>query len=206
MSVARLFAPRAVAVFAAALMALAFATTATTGMTGVNGVNGVNGENGARAGIAPEDQLFLAADAYYTGDFKKAIQAFGDVLVLDPDNVYALSRLGASLAAAGGPGADKAALEKFDAALAKAPNHLFARTWKGLVLLRAGDPAAALAECVQALRSGRTIPRRFLRLAWPALSPATRPEPLKNLRAWPPATTPRPRSMPPRPGFSRGLG
>ena len=139
MSVTRLFTTRVrvtrfPAVLLAALLVLVFA------------------ETGARAGVSQEDQLFLAADAYYTGDFKKAIQAFGDVLASDPDNLYALSRLGASLAAAGGPGADPAAMEKFDAVLAKAPGHLFSRTWKGLVLLRAGDSALAEAECGQALR------------------------------------------------------
>jgi tetratricopeptide (TPR) repeat protein len=146
MSVTRLPAPRArrpLAARAAGLVALVFAAIAAIGVLGVAG---------ARAGVSPEDQLFLAADAYYTGDFTKAIQAFGDVLALEPDNAYALSRLGASLAAAGGPGADAAALAKFDAVLAKIPGHLFARTWKGLVLLRAGDPARAEAECAQALR------------------------------------------------------
>jgi len=83
-----------------------------------------------------EDELFLAADAYYRGLDARAERAFGDVLKREPDNDYALARLGVLWAEKGDLDGAAASLEK---ALAVAPDNLFALKWLGIVALRRGD-------------------------------------------------------------------
>jgi tetratricopeptide (TPR) repeat protein len=135
-----------------------------------------------RAGqcVSQDDRLFLAADAYYLGDFPKAAQAFGDVLESDPDNLYALSRLGASLAVLG---RDTEALAAFEAVLAKRPDHLFARTFKGATLLRAGDAALAEAALSDVLRLAPDYPQALLLLTLARLAAGDKASALTHLAA-----------------------
>jgi tetratricopeptide (TPR) repeat protein len=94
------------------------------------------GGAGAAWTASLEDELFLAADAYYRGLDARSERAFGDVLKREPDNDYALSRLGVLLAEKGDLEGAAASLEK---ALAAAPDNLFALKWLGIVALRRGD-------------------------------------------------------------------
>jgi tetratricopeptide (TPR) repeat protein len=87
-----------------------------------------------------EDELFFAADAYYRGLDARAVGAFKDVLAREPDNDYALARLGVLLAEKGDLDAAAATFEK---ALAVAPDNLFALKWLGIVALRRGNPDEA---------------------------------------------------------------
>lgn len=87
-----------------------------------------------------EDELFFAADAYYRGLDDRASGAFEDVLRKDPDNDYALARLGVLSAEKGDL---DAAVRYLEAALAVAPDNLFALKWLGIAALRRGNPEEA---------------------------------------------------------------
>ncbi|QLA17398.1 tetratricopeptide repeat protein [Desulfolutivibrio sulfoxidireducens] len=87
-------------------------------------------------GASLEDELFFAADAYYQGLDDRAEQGFLDVLKKDPDNEYALGRLGVVLAERGD--LDGAA-GRFAHVLAVSPDNLFALKWMGILALRRGD-------------------------------------------------------------------
>jgi len=83
-----------------------------------------------------EDELFFAADAYYRGLDARAMGGFEDVLKKDPENGYALARLGVLLAEKGDLDAAGEALQK---ALAVDPDNLFAMKWLGILALRRGN-------------------------------------------------------------------
>lgn len=87
-----------------------------------------------------EDQLFLAADAYYRGLDSRAEGAFRDVLEREPDNAYALARLGVLLAEKGDLDGAETSLRK---ALDVSPDNLFALKWLGIAALRRGQPDEA---------------------------------------------------------------
>jgi len=101
------------------------------------------------AGVRPsgavslDDQVFYAVESMARGRYDQAAQALADVLVQDPDNAYAATRLGLADASLGRTEAARAVLGKV---LAANPTNLSALWMLGCLDLLGGHPEQAVAR------------------------------------------------------------
>lgn len=103
---------------------------------------------GAAAG--PDDQIFYAVESLLRGRASQAVEALAEVVAADPQNAYALSRLGLAQAELGQTGPARRTLEK---ALAERDDNLFALWTLGCLDLMDGRIDAARNRFTAMLRA-----------------------------------------------------